>query len=292
LVDAEVYLPDSEDGYYRGTRFDWAGVIGSLTCASHSYFGPWREEHDPYKHDSITGPAEEFYAAGEPDIDYPFVAEGDAFLRLGVGLLCKKDSSTFERFHTYAFADTGQWHTSMDHDCVEFEQQAISPSGLGYVYKKAVRLVVQHPILLIEHSLVNVGSRDICTRHYNHNFLTIDQQPTGPGFEILLPYAVRAAEALNPLQVRGQRITFDRMLTAEESVLAELTGYGASASDYDITVIHRDTGAAVRIRADRPLVKLLLWAKRQTLCPEPYIDIALRPGEHISWTISYHFYEV
>ena len=28
-VRATVYLPDAEKGYYRGTRFDWAGVIAT-----------------------------------------------------------------------------------------------------------------------------------------------------------------------------------------------------------------------------------------------------------------------
>ena len=26
LIEARVYLPDPEKGYYRGTRFDWSGV--------------------------------------------------------------------------------------------------------------------------------------------------------------------------------------------------------------------------------------------------------------------------
>jgi hypothetical protein len=25
-----VYLPDAEKGFYRGTRFDWSGVIGPV----------------------------------------------------------------------------------------------------------------------------------------------------------------------------------------------------------------------------------------------------------------------
>ena len=30
VLRAKVYLPDAEKGFYRGTRFDWAGVMGSL----------------------------------------------------------------------------------------------------------------------------------------------------------------------------------------------------------------------------------------------------------------------
>lgn len=296
LVDAGVYLPESENGFYRGTRFDWAGIVDSLTCGGHSYFGPWYENHDPFKHDAITGPAEEFHAAEEPDLDYPLVEVGDDFLRLGVGLLRKEDPSPFCRFHTYKLADPrvnhGQWHTYVYSDRVDLEHRAASRSGAGYCYQKTVRLPAGQPVLLLEHSLVNLGSRKICTRHYNHNFFMIDRQPTGPAFEIVLPFAVHAAEPSSPLRVCGPQITFDRTLANEETVTTELTGYSTYPTDYDITVTHSGTGAAVRILGDRPLVKLLFWARRRTLCPEPYIDVSLQPGQKFSWTISYRFYTV
>src|ERR1700757_1857012 len=40
-VQAVVYLPDAKDGYYRASRFDWAGVVPCLTYKDHSYFGVW-----------------------------------------------------------------------------------------------------------------------------------------------------------------------------------------------------------------------------------------------------------
>ena len=29
VLTAKIYLPDAEKGFYRGTRFDWAGIIGA-----------------------------------------------------------------------------------------------------------------------------------------------------------------------------------------------------------------------------------------------------------------------
>ena len=57
-LDAKLYLPDSASGYYRGTRFDWSGVIHSLRYRGHEYFGTWFERYDPKTHDAITGPVE------------------------------------------------------------------------------------------------------------------------------------------------------------------------------------------------------------------------------------------
>ncbi|MGH2564453.1 MAG: hypothetical protein ACRDE5_08070, partial [Ginsengibacter sp.] len=37
LITAKLYLPDAENGYYRGSRFDWSGVISDLQYKGHSY---------------------------------------------------------------------------------------------------------------------------------------------------------------------------------------------------------------------------------------------------------------
>lgn len=34
-----IYLPDASKGFYRGTRFDWSGIISSLKWKGHEYFG-------------------------------------------------------------------------------------------------------------------------------------------------------------------------------------------------------------------------------------------------------------
>ena len=65
-VRATIYLPSAESGYYRGTRFDWSGVISSLKWRDHEYFGQWFEKYDPKIHDAIAGPVEEPKIAVNP----------------------------------------------------------------------------------------------------------------------------------------------------------------------------------------------------------------------------------
>jgi len=52
-IRVRLYLPDPETGFYRGTRFDWSGVIGSLEYAGHDYYPPWFQRSDPVVHDFI-----------------------------------------------------------------------------------------------------------------------------------------------------------------------------------------------------------------------------------------------
>jgi hypothetical protein len=41
MIHATLMLPDTKNGSYQGTRFDWSGIISSLQFAGHEYFGRW-----------------------------------------------------------------------------------------------------------------------------------------------------------------------------------------------------------------------------------------------------------
>src|SRR5258707_12120157 len=52
-VRLRLYLPDAKTGFYRGTRFDWAGVIGSTEYAGHDYFPQWFQRAESKGRDFI-----------------------------------------------------------------------------------------------------------------------------------------------------------------------------------------------------------------------------------------------
>jgi len=60
IVQTRLYLPDPQRGYQRATRFDWSGIIADVRVDRHSYSGLWFEKYDPKRHDSISGPVQEF----------------------------------------------------------------------------------------------------------------------------------------------------------------------------------------------------------------------------------------
>ena len=78
-ITATVYLPDAKNGFYRTTRFDWSGAIGSLKYKGHDFYGSWFSKitdiydfgyegpgKDVISADftAMVGPAEEFGAFG------------------------------------------------------------------------------------------------------------------------------------------------------------------------------------------------------------------------------------
>src|SRR5258708_28466114 len=84
LIHAELMLPDSQNGSYRGTRFDWSGIISSLQFSGHEYFGRWYEHHDPKIHDAVTGPVEAF-RTNDKGLGYDESKPGGTFVRIGIG---------------------------------------------------------------------------------------------------------------------------------------------------------------------------------------------------------------
>jgi hypothetical protein len=291
LIKAKVLLPDPERGYYRGSRFDWDGVIESLTYKGHSFFGQWFEHYDPTSHDAIMGPVEEF-RGDEGALGYNEAKTGGYFVKIGIGILRKLDDEKYQFYRTYPIVSTGKRIVTPEADRVIFWHELNSGEGYAYVYKKTVRLARGKPELIIEHSLKNVGRRVIDTTVYNHDFYMIDGQPAGPGYRVAFAFAPHAQEDLKSLaELRGNELAYLRELTARgESVATALTGFGMTPKDNDLTVENTKAQAGVREIGDRPLSSLYFWSIRSTVCPEGYIHMRIERGETFNWKITYRFY--
>jgi hypothetical protein len=286
---ATIYLPNAESGYYRGTRFDWSGVVASLTWQGHEYFGQWFEKYDPTIHDAIAGPVEEFLT-GDSSLGYAEARTGEPFVRIGVGAVRKPEEPAYRRFATYQIVDPGKWTVNRQGSSIEMIHELRETNGYAYVYRKTLRL--DGDTLVLEHRLKNTGSKRIATSVYNHNFFTLDRQTTGPDIVARFPFDPRATRPLQGLaEVRGREVAFLREFEPRQSLFTEVEGFGADATSYDFRLENRKTGAGVRITGDRPISTLYFWSATKTVCPEPYIDASADPGQESTWTITYTFYK-
>lgn len=290
LIGASVYLPDAEAGYYRGTRFDWSGVIYHLTYAGHEYFGEWQAADDPYLHDRITGPVESFNA--ENPLGYDEAPAGGTFVRIGVGVCEKPEEEAFRWLHTYRIVDHGDWRVTHGANWIEFVQQIDDPhSGYGYRYAKRLTLTPGRAELVIDHLLENIGRQPIETNAYNHNFFVIDGQPTGPDFVVRFPFAPTADRDLGwTAAIRGRELVFGEPIPDGKAAFGYLEGFGDTADDHRFEIENRTVRAGVRMATDRPMSSLRYWSPRTTLCPEPFIEINVPLGHIDRWSTRYEFY--
>ena len=288
LITSTLYPPDTAQGYYRGTRFDWAGAFKNLNYNGHSYIEQWFQNYDPKAHDAINGPAEEFTPLGFTE-DKP----GNTFVKIGVGVLRKADDEPYAFANTYAIVNYGKRSIKKRSDQLEFTHELTAPDGYAYRYTKTVKLTRGKPELVLEHRLKNTGQKVIETSVYDHNFWIIDQQPTGPTVAIRFPFAITGEGKGfgTAIVAQDKALTYTRNLDKREQVYsAGLQGFGPTADSYDIRIENLKTGAGVHATGDQPLEKLVYWACSTTSCPEPYIRLKAAPGEEVTWKITYVFY--
>lgn len=308
LVHVSLYLPDPQNGFYRGTRFDWSGVIRSLEYDGHNYYGPWFTKTDPNVIDfifkdgqivagpcsAITGPVEEF-SWREKALGFDEAPAGGSFLKIGVGVLRRPDKEAYNPYRLYEIVNGGKWSIRKSGNTIEFTQELNDPaSGYAYRYTKAVRLTSGKPEMTLEHTLENTGRRTIETSVYDHNFLVLDKQPIGPDFVVTLPFAIQAHHVQNAQLARidGHQFTYREKLEGKETVSAEFAGFGKTADDYSITIENHKAGAGMQISGNRPLSKENLWSIRSVLAVEPFIDMSIEPGKTFTWQYKYSYYSL
>lgn len=307
-LHAKLYLPDPERGYYRGTRFDWSGVINSLEHEGHQYYGPWFTKTDPKVIDFIfdggdivagpcsatVGPVEEF-SSNEKALGYDEAKAGGMFIKIGIGVLRKPDDSDYNPYRLYDIVDNGKWTVRPETDSIEFVQELKSPDiGYGYVYTKIIRLAKGKPEMVIRHRLRNTGRRPIDTSVYDHNFLVLDKQPTGPDFTITVPFEIKTERVPDKklAEVRGNRFAYLKALEGEDTVAASFSGFGGTPADYAITIENSKIGAGMKVTGDRPLSQESLWSIRSVLAMEPFVHMVVAPGKQFTWSYKYSYYSL
>ncbi|MFC1761521.1 hypothetical protein ACFL6U_05560 [Planctomycetota bacterium] len=282
-VNMKVYLPDSENGAYRATRYDWSGLIGSLQYKGHEYFGYWKPTYDPMV--GIFGPADTYKTAG---LGYDEAKPGETFIRIGVGFIEKEDEPQYDFHNKYKLVDSGTWTVDHGSDWITFTQSIDSDFGYGYVYTKTLKL--KDNGFLMKHTLKNTGEKTISTDQYNHNFFMIDNERCGPAFEISYPYSVSTKDDLNGLmEVKGNTLRFTKEME-RGSVFMGLEGFSNKIEDNQFTIQNRTSGAGVTVTVDKPVTKLEFWSNGRVICPENTIQLRAEPGQEELWTADYSLF--
>ncbi len=306
ILTASVYIPDRVRGFYCGTRFDWSGVFSSLQFEHHEFYGKWFQRAVPNVHDfqfdgpeivagaasAITGPVEEF-TTNNSALGFDEAKPGQNFVKIGVGVLLKSDTAPYDSFRAYKIVDYGKRATKASASSVEFTQEINDKSsGYGYLYRKTVKLTPGKPEMVLTHSLRNIGAKTISTRVYDHNFLILDHQPTGPDFMIYATYPVKpiAPPVAGVMEVKANQVRYLKTLDGDEDLIMDMSGFGSAADSYDFRIENRQVGVGVRFTGDRPLIKATIWSIRTAIGLEPQIEMDIKPGEEFEWTITYCYY--
>jgi hypothetical protein len=301
-VSVRVLVPDAETGFYRGTRFDWAGAVASLTYRDREFYGPWFDKTATsvldFAYDGqdivagpntmMMGPADEFDTRGP--IGWAQAPVGGVAVKIGVGALRKPDLAGYSQFRTFEVIDPGRRTMTADTDAVTFTHE-LEAAGYAYHYEKTLRLPAGAPRLLIEHRLRNTGGRAFATSVYNHNFLTFGGGGIGEGLSIEAGFPMVAGQDLpfDAAVIRGNRLDYLRLLGGRDRVAAPIAGFGGDAADNRVRIADAGRGMAVTFQGDRPLTHVELWSIRSVVSVEPFVSLNVAPGEEVGWAYAYDY---
>lgn len=284
-VQMELCIPDSRTGYYRGTRFDWAGIFRTVTCGNAVYSEEWFEDYDPLRHDCVCGPVDEFSQVG-----YENALPGDSFLKIGVGLLKRPDYANYDRFRLYEIVREGTRTIEHTKTSAKF-RHFLMGEKYGYDYEKEISLSKKEKAFSIECRMINLGPEIIDTSVYNHNFWTLGQRCVGPDTMIDFPFRPSGkwreggcGKAF--LTETGIRFS-DRLENGESVFIGDLRIEAESGRGYGFSAANAKTGCRVEAECSMQMDHAVFWANSQVACVEPYIKIRLFPGESAEWNIKY-----
>ncbi len=285
IITAKFAIPDVEKGYYRGNRFEQAGIITHLERNGHSYFLDAPAVHSPLDSNECCGPCEEWFEA----IAYDDARPGEAFIKLGVGLYEKPFNPTHLWYCAYWPLKIFPWTTKAEKDRVEFVQEVDGPRGWGYRYVKRLVLVPDKPVLLIEHALTNTGKHRIDAEQYAHNFLALGRRLVEKGLAVEFSFPPKTAADISKIGViEGNRlkVTADKV----EVKFVPVEGWEHGANDVTAKITSPGTPAGIRIGGDFAVSKMGVFFSPDQVSCEPFVKVSIEPGGTAAWTRSYEFF--
>lgn len=291
-----LYEADAKRGFYRGTRFDHAGVFGHVEFAGHKIFGPWKDSHDPTNHDDIVGPCDEFGI--EKGLGYDDAKVGETFLKIGVGELEKPQEAQYSFANKYKIVKPLEWKRSEPVvDGLLVQKWTTEQKGNGYGYRFSKTLFVadkKGTVITSEYTLENIGEKRITTDFYNHNFFNVDGDAVGPNYSFAFPWEPKAKELKGKfadlVELKNKEFRLKGKIPNADFVMAGLTGFDPQVKvDRQFEMRHESSGVTVTVGHSYPFAKLNVWGIVTTICPEPYMAIDLKPGEETKWSIAYTF---
>jgi hypothetical protein len=288
-VKATIWLPDAETGMYRGTRFDWSGIVALVETGGHRFFAPWQKHHNPKGHDHAQGIVEEFDL--DKALGYDEVGPGGSFVKIGVGVLERASDKPYQFFGKYAILRAPVWDIEHGDDWITFEQRLVPGRGWGYRYRKRIELTSDG--LIVKRWLTNTGTKTIDLNHYGHNFFAMDGAPRiGSVYRVGVPFDLKLIESAGRTDQMVRIAESGRDLEFADQIQGAIWARFAPPQDADenrVTVTNTETDTSITVATDRPMTRFVVWGTGPVLCPETFVRIHMQPAESTSWTSRYTF---
>lgn len=226
---------------------------------------------------------------------------GEPFAKLGVGLLTQRPEGgpydIFKHYQTEPFPVKAYIEPSR----AVFVQQGRECRGVAARITKVVK--ARENELTAETTIENIGSRELTLAEYQHNFVSLNGVPFGPGCDLYVPFDGTVGQ-------------IDSMAYAQGSMERRVSGYQQAQGDHirwlrsmDGYAYHKETLArdlhperggfwrltrdgsplAVEEHFDFEPCRLVEWGVEHCACVEVYAPLRVLPADACTWRRVWRF---
>ena len=141
--------------------------------------------------------------------------------------------------------------------------------------------------LAFSRSRASVIASEVIQTYYSHNFISIDDQPIDPQYQITFGQLMIPGNTKPAVRIAAKRMFFNRPVKPGESFLIRFGAGPYPASANRINVWNQSTGAGIRITGNAGRSRFHVWTTDRVVCPEPFVAMRLGPGGTFQWTDQY-----
>lgn len=275
----EVVLNAEELRGRFGTRFAEDAFVRNVLVDGYPFVHPH-------------GLADEFGINGDGVFGYEDAGAGDPFMKMGVGVLARKDAAKDYHFgHRYPMVeDFPVWLVERTTTKLRTRQEAAF-NGWAYTLERTYEVSAGNALSITYH-VRNIGAKPLVFEHYNHHWFTFDRHPIGPDYILETSFPLSGGKSEKPELLTIEPNTLKMQpLPADARTAYYATPEGGTPNANALTLRHATEGAAVHLDGDYPLHRMAMYAevKSDTYCPEIFSWWELAPEEEATWTMHYRF---
>ena len=227
---------------------------------------------------------------------------GEWFFKPGVGLV--QQTADFQRFNIFGTYEVQQFPITVHQEndfSISFFQKGLPWRGYCTDIKKTYSLEENQLILDIE--VTNTGSEVLELNEYQHNFISLEQKPVGPGYVLELPCDKSIALLEQATLRQGDEHPMPSIVSVEDTKVHWI----ARADDrilyhesYDVdsqaaafwTLKHEDSSLSVTEKVDFTPSMIIVWSVEHCVCAELYYGAKIAPGDTARWRRTWTFKKI
>ncbi len=275
-LSVEISAPGS---LYRGTRFDWTGVITQVTLDGKTTFCVQEPEQNHTNTNGV-GLCNEFTNFIPIEND---VSAGIPFPKLGIGILKPLVKGSFNNFLACEIDPFKVEMVQKDSHTIKFIAYPTECRGISVYTEKTITL--QNNKIIIDYEMKNTGTVALHTREYNHNFIQINDYPIGPDYTMKFPYEISVDNLPEYISCEDKEIHINEIPVDSFYLLPK--GYTTEPHRWEL--ICNPLKVGISEENDFSAGRFAIWGRNNVISPEVFVNIDLEPGQSMKWFRKYSF---